>query len=139
MNGPPSSGQRRDDRQPIEPHVGRDTLGDRPARDAPRADLEQLEPDIARAPQLAGRRRQQRLRQMHEPLDQPQRPLAERQLGAPRRAEQVGDERGTATPLTLVNSSAGPPAAITRRWISATSRCGSTGASTVTRSSSRRS
>ena len=35
---------------------------------------------------------------------------------------------GNAAPFTLVNSSAGPPAAITRRWISATSSTGSTGA-----------
>ena len=42
-------------------------------------------------------------------------------------------------PLTFVKSSAGPPAAITRRWISATSRWGSTDASTVTMALSRRS
>ena len=46
---------------------------------------------------------------------------------------------GKSAPRTLVNSSAGPPAAITRRCISATSRCGSTGVSTTTRSPSPRS
>ena len=30
---------------------------------------------------------------MDEPLDQPERPLAERELGTPRRPEEVGDER----------------------------------------------
>ena len=35
---------------------------------------------------------------------------------------------GKSAPFTLVNSSAGPPAAITRRWISAASRLASTGA-----------
>ena len=46
---------------------------------------------------------------------------------------------GNAEPRTFVNSSAGPPAAMTRRWTSAASRCGSTGAATSTRSPSRRS
>ena len=45
---------------------------------------------------------------------------------------------GKSAPLTLVKSSAGPPAAMTRRWISAASRWASTGAATSTRSSSRR-
>ena len=92
MNGPPSSGQevsagRRSSRTS---DVTRSMTG--PLGTPPRADLEQLEADVARAPELAGRRRQQRLGQLDEPPDQPQRPLAERQLGAPRRAEQIGDE-----------------------------------------------
>ena len=63
-----------------------------PARHAPHADLQQLAADVARAPQLAGRRRHQRLGQLDDPPDQAQRPLAEGELGPPRRAEQVGDE-----------------------------------------------
>ena len=94
MNGPPSSGQ----------HV---TIGSRSSRTSSvttsstgplrrrgacrRARSSQR--DVARAPQLGRRRRQQRLGEMHEPLDQPQRPLAERQLGAAGGAEQIGDER----------------------------------------------
>src|SRR5688572_22338260 len=46
---------------------------------------------------------------------------------------------GTSAPFTLVKRSAGPPAAITRRWISATSRRASTGTAIVARSPSRRS
>ena len=93
MNGPPSSGQ----------HV---TTGSRSSRTSrvttsstgppplpPHADAQQLDADIARAPQLRRRRRQQRFGQVHEPLDQPQRALAEGELGAPRGAEQIGDER----------------------------------------------
>ena len=80
-------------REPIEPDVAGDDFGDRPARAALQADLQQLEADVARAPDLGRRRRQQRLGQVHEPLDQPKRPLAEGELGAARRAEQVRDER----------------------------------------------
>ena len=46
---------------------------------------------------------------------------------------------GKDAPVTFVKSSAGPPAAMTRRWTSAASRFGSTGASTTARSPSRRS
>ena len=92
MNGPPSSGQdviagRRSSRTS---RVTRSVTG--PERHAPHADLEQLAADVARAPQLRRRRRQQRLGQLDEPPDEAQRPLAERQLGPPRRAEQIGDE-----------------------------------------------
>src|SRR6185295_13360307 len=45
---------------------------------------------------------------------------------------------GKSAPRTLVNRSAGPPAAIARRWISGTSSRASTGASTTARSPSRR-
>ena len=68
----------------------RSTTG--PFGDPPRADLDQLAADVARAPQRRRRRRQQRLGQLDEPPDQPQRPLAERQLGAAGGAEQIGDE-----------------------------------------------
>ena len=44
---------------------------------------------------------------------------------------------GNAAPRTFVNSNAGPPAAITRLWISATSWSASTGVSTTARSPSR--
>ena len=48
----------------------------------------------SRAPHsLAGRRRQQRLGEVDQPLDQPERTLAERELGAARGAEEIGDER----------------------------------------------
>ena len=46
---------------------------------------------------------------------------------------------GKSAPFTFVNSNAGPPAAITRRWISAASSFGSTGALISTSSRSRRS
>ena len=46
---------------------------------------------------------------------------------------------GKSAPFGFVKRSAGPPAAITRRWISAASRRGSTGASTTARSPSARS
>ena len=92
MNGPPSSGQHVSAGSRSSRTSRRDALDDRPALHAPRADLEQLAADVARAPQLAGRRRQQRLGQLDEPPNQPQRPLAERQLGAARGAEQIGDQ-----------------------------------------------
>ena len=54
--------------------------------------LSSSQADVARAPQLAGVGGSSVSASSHEPPDQPQRPLAERQLGAPRGAEQVGDE-----------------------------------------------
>jgi hypothetical protein len=81
-----------DRRQLVEPDVGRDALDHRAFVDTPRPDFDQLEADVARAPQLAGRRRQQSLRKMDDPLDQPQRPLAEGELRPRRAAEQVGDQ-----------------------------------------------
>src|SRR5256885_7646775 len=45
---------------------------------------------------------------------------------------------GKRLPFTRLNKSAGPPCSITRRWISASSKYGSTSASMVTRSFSRR-
>ena len=85
-------GPARQCRQAIEAHVGRDVLGDRTALHASRADLQQLETDVARAPQLGRCRRQQRLGQLHDAANQPERPLAERQLRASSGAEQVRDE-----------------------------------------------
>ena len=98
MNGPPSSGQRRERRQPIEPRRRRDALGDRARRHPRMPTFSSSSADVARAPQLAGRRRQQRLGQLDEASNQPERPLAERQLGAPRGAEQVGDQPEVAIP-----------------------------------------
>ncbi len=83
----------RQHRQAIEADVVGDDLGDRTARPALQADLQQFEADVACAPELGRRRRQHGLGQLHEPLDQPERPLAERQLGAARGAEQVRDQR----------------------------------------------
>ena len=83
------AGQRR---QAIEPDVGRHAIDHRSALDASRADLEQLGADVARVPELARRRRQQRLGELDEPTNQPQRPIAKRQLGAASGAEQIGDE-----------------------------------------------
>ena len=59
----------------------------------PGADLQQFQADVARAPQLRRRRRQERLGEMHDALDERERARAERELRAARRAEQVGDER----------------------------------------------
>ncbi len=85
-------GPARQRRQAIEPDIGRDAIDDRSALNPPRADLEQLGADVARVPDLARRRRQQRLGQLDEPANQSQRPIAERHLGAARRAKQVRDE-----------------------------------------------
>ena len=83
----------REDGQGVDPEVARDDLGHRAAALALDADLQDLRREPARPPQLAGSRRQDRLGQVHQVLDQPQRPLSERQLRAARRAEQVGDQR----------------------------------------------
>ena len=93
MNGPPSSGH-----EVIAGSWSRRTsdvtlLDHRARRHPPRAHPEQLAPHVTRRPQLARRRRQQRLRELDHPPHQPQRPLAERPLGARRRAEQVRDQR----------------------------------------------
>ena len=82
-----------DDRQLIEAHVRRDHFSNGAGRQAFRADLEQVEANVARAPQLGGRWRQHRFRQVDDALDEVQRPLAERQLRTPGRAEQVGHQR----------------------------------------------
>ena len=92
MNGPPSSGQhvsagRRSSRTSP---VTRSTTGPLGTRRVPT--LKQLAADVARVPQLAGCRRQERLGQLHDAANEPERPLAEGQLGAARRAEQIGDE-----------------------------------------------
>ena len=130
---PPSSGQhvstgRRSSRTS---EVMLSTIG--PCRDPAAPDLEQLESNVAGVPQPGRARREQLLGQLNDPPDQSHGPLTECHLRPPRRAKQVGDQPEI-RPITLVNRSAGPPAAMTRRWISATSSRGSTGASTVTRS-----
>ncbi len=76
----------------MEMDVARDAIDDRPAWHAPRTDLQQLAADVARIPELSRRRRQQRLREVHDASNQPQRPFAERHLGAAGRAEQIRDE-----------------------------------------------
>ena len=91
--GPAVLGPARQHRQAIEPDVRRDHFAHRAGRDPLRADLEQIEANVAGAPELRRRRRQQRFSQVHEALDEGERPRAERQLGATRGAEQVGDER----------------------------------------------
>ena len=85
-------GPARERRQAIEPDVGRHPIDHRSALDAPRADLEQLAADVARVPHLARCRRQQRLGELDEPANQPQRPLAKRHLGAAGGAEEIRDE-----------------------------------------------
>ena len=92
-NGPPSSGQ-----QVITGRRSSRTSEVTTSRTGPvatplRADLQQIEADVAGAPQLRRRRRQDRLGQVDDALDERERPRAERELGAPRGAEQVGDER----------------------------------------------
>ena len=64
-----------------------------PSERRPEPDSQGLERDVARAPELRGRRRQERLGQLDDPADELARPAPERELGAPSRAEQVGDER----------------------------------------------
>jgi hypothetical protein len=81
-------------RQAVEADVAAHHLGDRPAAPPPpRADRQRRAGEIARPPQLPRRRRQQRLRRLDQAADQAQRPIAERQLGAPRGAEEVGGQR----------------------------------------------
>ena len=84
------AGQRR---QQIEPRLARDHLGDRAHPLPLQADLEQGGGDVARAPELAGVGRQQRLGEIHQPADQFERPLAEGQGGPAPGAEQVRDQR----------------------------------------------
>ena len=69
------------------------TSHDRPVAAARQADPRQIAEQAAGAPQLGRRRRQDRLGGVHQLLDQRVRPRAEGQPGAPRRAEQVGDQR----------------------------------------------
>ena len=93
MNGPPSSGQvvragRRSRRTSPVHH-----LRHRSAPPPAQPDAEQLGPDVAGAPQPGRRGGHQGLRQLGEPPDQPPGPLAERQLGPARGAEEVGDDR----------------------------------------------
>ena len=80
-------------RQPVEPDVAGDNLGYRPPGPRSRADAEQRAGHVARAPQFRGRRREQRLGQLHQPPDELQRARAEGELRPARGTEQVGDER----------------------------------------------
>ncbi len=80
-------------RQQVEPGLAGDHLGDRPHPLPLEADLEQIGGDIARAPELPDVGREQRLRQIHQPADEFERPLAEGQGSAAPGAEQVGDQR----------------------------------------------
>ena len=128
-----------DRRQPVEPDVGGDALGDRAAA-TPRVmpTLSSSRP-TSRAPHslpgVGGRSvsASSTSRLISRSGRSPNASSARRAV-----PNRLVTSRKSA-PVTLVKSSAGPPAAITRRWISAASRCGSTGASTVTMSSSRRS
>jgi hypothetical protein len=81
-----------DDWQPIEAHIRRHMLGHRTAAHATRADFQQLDADVSRGPQLSRRRRQQRFGELHDTSDEPQRPFAERELGATCGPEQIGDQ-----------------------------------------------
>jgi len=72
--------------------LGARVLLGRPAHTALEADAERLLRDVACPPQLGRGRRHDRLGKLDDPLDQSQRPCAERQFGATRRAEEVGDE-----------------------------------------------
>ena len=92
MNGPPSSGQQVNagSRSSLTSCVTR--FGDGSRRHAACSHLEQLEADVACAPELCRRRRHDRLDQLHDSSNQAQRPLAERHLGPPGGPEQIGDE-----------------------------------------------
>ncbi len=94
MNGPPSSGQQVTigSRSSRTSSVTTSRTGPVPTAGAVPTRAARIA-DVARAPQLGRRRRQQRLGEVDEPLDQLQRALAEGELGAARGAEEIGDER----------------------------------------------
>src|SRR6478736_1577283 len=84
-------GPARNDRQAIE--IGRlDDVENGAARAALQANAKHRAADVARAPQLRRRGRQQRLDEADDATDQRERTGAEREFSAPRRAEQVCDE-----------------------------------------------
>ena len=117
-------GPRGQDRKAIETHVARDDVGHRPARPRLHADGQRLEREVAGPhsfPTVGGRIVSG---QLDEALDQALRALAERQPPRAAPSRRDSSRGGTPTPATLVKSSAGPPAAITRRWISAASSWG---------------
>jgi hypothetical protein len=70
----------------------RDALGYRSRRYAPCPDLEELEPNVARTPQLRGRGRHDRLDQLHHASNQAKGAFPKRQLGPLGGAEEVRDE-----------------------------------------------
>ena len=93
MNGPPSSGHvviagSRSSRTSL---VTTSVTG--PPEPRFRPTLSRSRPTSRAAPQLRRRRRQDRLGEVNQPVDQTKRPLAERELGASRRSEQIRDER----------------------------------------------
>ena len=92
MNGPPSSGQHVNAGRRSRRTSDVTCFDNRPLRDAAAADLDQLETNVARAPQPGCARGKQRLGQLHEASDQTQRPVAERQFRPARSAEQIRDQ-----------------------------------------------
>jgi hypothetical protein len=86
-------GPGRQHRQPVQVHVGREHIENRARCARLHADRQRFPCEIARAPELPERRRHQRFRELHEALDQPLRPRAERHLGAARGPEQVRHQR----------------------------------------------
>jgi len=67
-------------------------LDNRTALNASRADFQQLGAHVSRTPELSGRRREQRLRQLYDPSYQPQRALAEGKFRTAGRTKQVRDQ-----------------------------------------------
>ena len=120
-NGPPSSGQqvragRRSRRtSPVTTSV------DRPAGAPREADAQGLEGQVPRGPELARGRGHERLREVRRGGGRAARAACRRRARPAARCRR-GSWRATASaPRTRVKSSAGPPAAIVRRWISAAS------------------
>ena len=117
-------------RQPVEPHVLRHDLGHRPgrplrARSAAPPPPRRARPRAWPASAAAASRPARRGAGSSRPGRRPKASSARRAV--PNRLV----TSGSSAPRTRVNSSAGPPAAITRRWISAASSRASTSASTT--------
>ncbi len=90
-------GPAREDRQPIE-RRRLDDVQDRSGAAALQANAERRLRDVARAPQLGGRRGHDCLGELHEPLDEREGARAERHLGPSPGAEQVRGQRKRAVP-----------------------------------------
>src|SRR5688572_25165286 len=89
---PPVFRPARESGKTIETNVARDAIDDGPALHAARAHLEELTADVARVPELAWRRRQERLGEVDDTANQTERPFSERHLGAAGRAKEIRDQ-----------------------------------------------
>ena len=118
-----------DQRQAPQVGGGLPALEDRAAADGAQAEAHRFPRQPAVAPELARRQRGELVGHLDQLFQEALRPRPERQVDPAGGAEQVGD-RGEVRPFDALEQQRRSPAAMTRRWISASSRSESTGAST---------